>query len=175
MVLGHIAAAARRRNGRPGSIFCKPEIGLIEARDLLINRNAIADVHQARHDLARYAKTERALDPRPHDAGIGELACWGPGLDHGDLDRTDALLLDRRFALAAGEESGDGQDGYQACDSHACDDSPGCFGSRSVHGELRVTCGTTNSGSDRLRSGVRREEERRERALEPSMICIPDG
>ena len=111
----HIATAARRGYRRSRSGFGKLEIGLVQARDHLAHLDAIADVDDSRDDLAGHAKTERTLNPRPHDTGIGQRASLGSRRDDGDLYRPHDLLLDRCFPLAAGDTRRDAQHDQNAC------------------------------------------------------------
>ena len=100
--LARLVARRGYRRSRPG--FGKPEIGLIQARDHLAHLDAITDVDDSRDDLAGDAKAKGALNPRPHDTGIGQRAPLGGRCDDGHLHRPHDLLLNgSSLALAAGD------------------------------------------------------------------------
>ena len=136
IVVCHIATAARRGYRRSRRGFGKPEIGLIQARDHLAHLDAVADVDDSRDDLAGHAKAERALDPRPHDTGIGQRASLGGRRDDGDLHRPHDLLLDGSLALAAGDTRRNAQHDQNAC---PVGDAP------PSRGESRVRIGLLNA------------------------------
>ena len=102
IVARHVAAGARRGDRGSGAVLGELQIGVVEPGDHLTDLDAVADVDGALHDLAGHAKADGALDPGPHDAGIGQRARRGRRLaTTATLTGRTASSLDLGLALAA--------------------------------------------------------------------------
>ena len=97
------------RHGGPGfgggrrgarAVLRELQILLVEQRDLLSGRHAVAHIDGPFHDLARDAKAKLAFDARRDHTRIGERPFARRGGNDEGFDRAHRLL--RNLGLAAG-------------------------------------------------------------------------